>query len=196
MLKWESGRSPDRDTSTCVALHLFAIAFVLAVLAQSCSLDHGLEPSGQGGNGGGHSVQGIRGTVHFHGVWPESIVEVRVAVFADYPVVSFFDLSGYSDPVPLASDSAAYDIELAPGSYDFVAVAGRTDSWLTASVLGFYHTEADPEIPRAVHIESGEYVDGIDITVDFMETGPFAQGGTGGHWSRGKGPAHGVVQDE
>jgi hypothetical protein len=165
MLTAGTARAGNRDTTVCLVRTVLKAAFVLAVLSQSCSLDHGLEPS----------VQGISGTIRFHGAWPDTILEVRVAVFADYPVESFVDLSGYSDPAPLLSDSAAYGVQLAPGTYDFIAVAGRTtETWNTGCVLGFYHTETDPETPKAIHLESGEHLEGIDMTVDFGPSGAAA----------------------
>ena len=178
MRKAGTGLAADRETSARVVLNLLTAALALAILAQSCSLDHGLEPS----------VQSISGTVRFHGAWPDSILEVRVAVFRDYPVESFIDLSGYSDPVPLTCDSAAYNVELAPGTYDFVAVAGRTtETWNTGCVLGFYHTEPDPETPNPVHLKSGEHIEGVDITVDFEPARALVEKGPGTYASRGRG---------
>jgi hypothetical protein len=183
MLKARTGFSANRHASRCLGLQLLTMAFALAILAQSCSLDHGLGPS----------VQGISGTVRFIGAWPDSILEIRVAVFENYPIESFLDLSGYSDPLPAGSDSAVYHVDLAPGTYDFVAVAGRTtDTWNTGSVLGFYHTEGDPETPESIHLGSGEHIGGIDITVAFDSAGGGAEAGTGADAPKSGGPAWGV----
>jgi hypothetical protein len=134
------------------------LGILMAVVVVSCSPDHGLGPT----------VQGIRGTVRFQGAWPEDLVEVRVVVFETYPPASFFDLSGYSDPIPLLSDSATYGVELAPGEYGFVAVAcSKLPGWDTECVLGFYHVVGEPETPQAVNVESGKYIEDVDIRVEF-----------------------------
>ena len=137
---------------------IFCLGLLLFLSLQSCSPDHGLGPV----------VQGIRGTVYFQGAWPEDILEVRVVVAKDYPPESFLDLSGYSDAIPLVSDSASYEIETAPGSYGFVAVAcRRSPNWDTRCLLGVYHVQGDPATPRSVEVPSGDFTCDIDIVVDF-----------------------------
>jgi hypothetical protein len=134
------------------------VGVILILLVQSCSIDHGLGPT----------TQGIRGTVSFQGTWPDSILEVRVAVFENYPVESFLDLSGYSESIPLLATSAAYDVSLAPGTYDFIAVACRkTASWDTSCVLGFYQLDDTPGTPASITLEPGCLIEGIDISVNF-----------------------------
>jgi hypothetical protein len=140
------------------ALLVLAVGCLVAILLVSCSPDHGLGPT----------VQGIRGTVHFHGVWPEDLLEVRVVVFKTYPPESFFALSGFSDAIPLLSDAAAYEVMLAPGEYGFVGVACRkSPDWDTGCVLGFYHVPGDPQTPQPVTVGSGEFAEGVDITLEF-----------------------------
>jgi hypothetical protein len=139
-------------------LCVFCLGFLIAVSLHSCSPDHGLGPT----------VQGIRGTVYFQGAWPEDVLEVRVVVSKTYPPESFLDLSGYSDAIPLLSDSSSYEIMLASGTYAFVAVACRTSpNWDTQCLLGFYHVEGDPGTPRPVEVRSGDFTDDVDITVAF-----------------------------
>lgn len=140
------------------------LIFLILILA--CSIDHGLGPT----------VQGIRGTVYFDGAWPDSILEARVAVFETYPVESFLELSGYSDSIPLASDSAAYEVRLTSGEYAFVVVVCRSKpSWNAGCMLGFYHMPAAPHIPQAITVESGEFLEGIDINVEFTSLWPEAR---------------------
>jgi hypothetical protein len=116
----------------------------------------------------GPSDQGIRGTAHFGGAWPDSILEVRVAVFETYPVESFFDLSGYSDSIPLACDSCAYEVRLPAGQYGIVAVVcRRSSSWDATCLLGFYRDAGEPETPRPVTVNPGAFAAGVDIFVDF-----------------------------
>jgi hypothetical protein len=124
----------------------------------SCAPDHGLEPTNQG----------IRGTVRFDGTWPNGILEVRVAVFETYPVESFFDLSGYSDSIPVLCDSCAYEVRLPAGQYGIVAVVcRRSSSWDATCLLGFYHDAGEPETPRPVTVNPGMFAAGVDIFVDF-----------------------------
>jgi hypothetical protein len=130
------------------------------LLLISCSPDHGLGPT----------VQGIRGTVHFHGTWPGDILEVRVVVSKTYPPESFLDLSGYSGAIPVPSDSAAYEVRLAPGEYAFVGVACRTSpNWDTQCVLGFYQADDDLSTPKPVEVGAGRFLGDIGIFVDFAE---------------------------
>ena len=137
---------------------ILGVAFTCLLLFWSCTGDHGLGPT----------VQGIRGTVRFSGAWPDTLLEVRVAVFEDYPVESFLDLSGYSDSIPLFCDSAAYEVRLAAGRYDFIAVAcRRTASWDAGCLLGFYHLPATPDTPASIDLDAGVFLGGIDINVDF-----------------------------
>jgi hypothetical protein len=137
-------------------------ACIAVFISLSCSPDHGLGPA----------VQGIRGTVYFQGTWPAGILEVRVVVFKTYPPASFLDLSGYSDAIPLLSDSAAYRVELPPGRYAFVGVVCReSPTWNTECVLGFYHPPGEPEAPKSVEIGSGRFMRGVDVTADFSDSG-------------------------
>jgi hypothetical protein len=110
------------------------------------------------------------------------ILEVRVVVSKAYPPESFLDLSGYSDAIPLQSDSVSYEIELAPGTYALVAVAcRRSPNWDTECLLGFYQSEDDRGTPRPVEVRSGGFEDNIDIEVNFdrLQSGPslFVPGG-------------------
>jgi hypothetical protein len=114
--------------------------------------------------------------VRFTGAWPEGIVEVRVAVFETYPVESFLDLSGYSDSIPVFSDSSAYEVRLSPGAYGVVTVVCRKSaSWDASCLLGFYHEAGDPETPKSVNVSSGTFTGGIDISVDFGNRGAVLQ---------------------
>lgn len=134
------------------------MGYLAIALATSCSLDHGLAPT----------VQGIRGTVCFQGRWPEDILEIRVVVFRTYPPESFASLSGYSKAIPLPSDSASYKVELAPAEYGFVGVVCRkAPNWDTQCVLAFYHAPSEPEIPMPIEVKGGQFVEHVDMTVEF-----------------------------
>lgn len=91
-----------------------------------------------------------------------------MVVSKTYPPESFFDLSGYSDAIPVLSDSASYEVGLGPGEYGFVAVAcRRSPNWDTECVLGFYHFDDDPGTPQPVEVGSGDFTENVDITVGF-----------------------------
>ncbi len=99
-----------------------------------------------------------------------------MAVFDTYPVESFLELSGYSDTIPLSSDSAAYEVRLTPGEYAFVVVACRSKpSWDAGCMLGFYHMPSAPDIPQAVTVESGRFLEDIDIDIEFGGLWPEAK---------------------
>ena len=133
----------------------------------ACSPDHGLGPS----------TQGIRGTVHRTEACPDSILEIRVAAFNNYPVEAFTDLSGFSDSLSRCADSSFYEITLGPGTYPLIAVVCRTSaSWGTDCVLGFYCSQDDPATPASISIPSGVTVENVDIWVD-PEAGAIPFGG-------------------
>jgi hypothetical protein len=137
---------------------ILAGGLLLGALFQACSVDHGLGPT----------TQGIRGTVHFEGTWPDSILEVRVVVFGSYPVESFLDLAGYSGSLPLGCDSCDYSVVLPAGEYGFVAAACRSKAnWDASCLLGFYHAPGSPQVPESIVVGAGVFTPGADIMVDF-----------------------------
>ena len=87
------------------------LTLVVLSLLPGCQIDHGLEPL----------FSKIMGKVIFTGEKPRHTDEVRVAVVKTFPPSDMAELL-FSERLSLESDTAHYEIYLAPGKYDIVAV--------------------------------------------------------------------------
>jgi hypothetical protein len=128
-----------------------AAAAVLAPLVLSC--DGGLNPEIASTN----CPVGICGVVHFRGAVPDSTDYVRVLVYATVPqsVTELISFAGFSDPLPLGTDSAVYSCcigRLPPGSYQWVLVVWKK--------IGILDANTAPALLR----EAGAYLDPADTT--------------------------------
>ncbi|RMF69641.1 MAG: hypothetical protein D6743_01480 [Calditrichaeota bacterium] len=142
-------------------------------LGFSCSVDHGLDPDSLNPR----IKHGIRGRVTFRGAWPEEIAEARLIVSANFPpdaddpVGSFI----FSDPIRFGTESLDYELTLAPGRYELVAVIirERSKGWNISNVLAVYSQLPDVLgflFPSSVDIENDTtIVDEIDLSVDLTK---------------------------
>ncbi len=143
-----------------------AAAAVLALCALGC--DAGLKPEVSST----YCPAGICGVVHFVGAVPDSTDWVRIVVYRAVPdslsqLVSF---AGFSDALPLGTDSAIYRCcitPLVPGAYAWVLVVWKH--------LGVLTVTSAPTLLR----EAGSYYDPADSTKLGTVTVP-AAGGAGG----------------
>lgn len=108
--------------------------FLLSVMAAaflSCNFDQGL----------GVLESKISGKVYFLGTdsRPQNVDEVRVVAAANFPPQGFGDVF-FSEAIPFAGDSAAYEMPLPVDNYPAVAVLWkpRGEDWNFTSLLGFY----------------------------------------------------------
>lgn len=160
---------PERRSSiTCT------ICIGLFVALLGCTVGHGLGPASEPQK----EIGSIRGQVTFRGAWPDSVAEVRVVVYAEYPPSNFFLIDGFSDPIPIDVPEYEYIVLLKPGTYEFVFVVYRKEgqSWLESVLsvrgfLGMYVDPSDSTRPGAVQIEPGGNVTGIDVVTDFDNMG-------------------------
>jgi hypothetical protein len=118
----------------------------------------------------------IRGRVTFRGAWSDSVEEVRVVVYADYPPTNFFLIHGWSDAIPLGVSEYAYRISLMPGTYELVFVICRKEGqfWGPETVRGFLGMYVDPSDsmrPGVVQVRRRWDTTGIDIEADFDNMG-------------------------
>jgi hypothetical protein len=132
-------------------LRLAAAAAALAPLALSC--DGGLKPEIASAD----CPVGICGVVHFRGAVPDSTDYVRVLVYATIPqsAAELINFVGFSDPLPLGTDSAHYTCcitRLPPGPYGWVLVV-----WKKLGIL-------DPNSAPTLLREAGAYLDPADTT--------------------------------
>ena len=152
------------------ALLLKGALFFVGMLL-GCDLDHGLQPQ----------LTGIGGTAYFGDLWPEdSLQQVRVVVFDEFPPSDFTSFSGYSNLLPVGGDSAEYFVALLPGEYHLISLVwgGQADTieW------GRYLSPTD-SAPGIIKLREGEQVTGVDVyqvgiagTVDFPDPWPINTG--------------------
>ncbi|RIK52545.1 hypothetical protein DCC62_32875 [candidate division KSB1 bacterium] len=104
---------------------------VMAAAFLSCNFDQGL----------GVLESKISGKVYFLGTdsRPQNVDEVRVVAAANFPPQGFGDVF-FSEAIPFAGDSAAYEMPLPVDNYPAVAVLWkpRGEDWNFTSLLGFY----------------------------------------------------------
>ena len=149
------------------------VAAALVPLAISC--DGGLQPQVSSTS----CPVGICGVVHFRGAVPESTDYVRVVVYDSVPhtLDGLIAFAGFSDPLPLGPDSAAYTCcitALRPGTYGWVLVVWKKLGLLTVNTApalleaaGSYLDPADTTKFGAVVVQASDGTRGIDIVADF-----------------------------
>ncbi len=155
----------------------FHAAAAASALLLMLGCDAGLKPEIASEN----CRAGICGTVHFRGAVPDSTDYVRVVVYAFVPrtAAELTAFAGFSDPLPLGTDSAFYSCcitHLPPGPYGWVLVVWKklSDSTLSVSTaasllreVGSYLDPADTTKFGTVAVPTSGGVGGIDMIADF-----------------------------
>jgi hypothetical protein len=151
---------------------------IIGVLISGCS--HGLAPPSAP-----QMQSGFGGTVYFTSPWPDSVYDIRIVAFYDYPPRNIVNeiLSGQAKvyppingtPFQLPVDSVTYLFSLDSAStFQYVAVAMRfgqnlyTD-WKVVGAYGYSHGVGSP---KSVVVPEGVFVNGINIYVDFQNSPP------------------------
>jgi hypothetical protein len=152
----------------------FSLACALVVVAGT-ACDGGLEPEA----GSGPCPAGICGVVSFAGAVPESTDYVRVVVYRDFPtsIEQLTGFAGFSDPLPLGTDSARYRcciFTLEPGSYAWVLVVWKKLGELNLTTapdllreIGSYLDASDTTRFGTVVVPASSGADGVNISADF-----------------------------
>ena len=137
----------------------------LSALLIGCQIGHGLGPDPKLPAGKGQ----IAGTVTFVNDWPDSVAEVRVVVYAEYPPLNYYALSGWSDPIPIGISTYEYRIVLDPGPYGWIIVVWRAEDafWSFDSLAGTYYAYGDTTRPGRVSVSAGETVRDVDVVATF-----------------------------
>jgi hypothetical protein len=138
------------------------ITATVILFIPSCRIDHGLEPM----------YSKIMGKVIFTGEIPRHTNEVRVAVVKSFPPSDMAELL-FSERLSLDSDTARYEIYLAPGKYDIVAVIWKEYNypWNLSDIVGLYGGLfiGDQLVPiyQSIEIEDNNTVlDDVDINAN------------------------------
>lgn len=125
------------------------------------------------------SLVGVCGTLRFRGAIPDSTDNVFIAAYTNFPQTCT-DLINNRQPfipgsVPYADSVAAYSVELAPGTYEWVLAVWKKIGALTLSpqdtallrVAGYYRHPRDSTLPGSVTVPNGASVGDIDFVVNF-----------------------------
>jgi hypothetical protein len=134
------------------------------------------------------SKTGFSGKVYFMNA-PDStdqILDLRVVAVPYYPIDTSVNeliskiLGGiipFSSSLPLNVDSgfvANYELDVPAKDYHYIAVVQQfginiTHDW---RVLSFYGFDSTSFVPKAVTVQSGEFLSNINMTVDFRHLPP------------------------
>jgi hypothetical protein len=159
-------------------LRLFFTIVMTLLILLSC--DKGLSPIESA-----PAFTGISGTVFFRN-WPapsnappDSLADVRLILFPDFPPASIQDeiLSGRAVVYPGLNenkltfyvDSLNFQITLNPGTYEYLAVAHQYGPNLFQDwrVVGHYDTTLQDTLPTPLTISRGRHLENIFILADF-----------------------------
>jgi len=146
------------------------VFLLVIVILSVCSCDHGLKPAEEKPS----QAAGISGTISYIN-WPptDSLFDLRLVIFEKYPPDNIrAELEAgrahvfpglLEEHLPFNVDTTTYVMELAPGYYEYVAVAQRyglniLEDWLAA---GQYDTLFTDELPTPITVLSGEILEDI-----------------------------------
>lgn len=152
---------------------IFFAPFLLFLL----SCDHGLKPSEVGATT--YEEPGFGGTVYFKGTWPDTVYDLRVVAFRNYPPSDIINevLGGkakFSQSLPKKVDSTKYEVLADTGKWEYIAVALQYGPNIFSDwkAIGVYDTTEYDTIPTPIYIPYGKFIRGINITCDFDNPPP------------------------
>lgn len=155
-------------------LRFFVVLFSLVLVFVFSSCNHGLKPPSL------PEQTGFGGVVFFRGEWPDTVFDLRVVAFRDYPPKNIIQdvLQGKAvftkEKLPVNVSSARYSIFTEPGEWKYVVCAMQYGENIFSDwkVIGVYDETPDDTIPTPVVVPSGKFVTGIDIFCDFQNPPP------------------------
>ncbi|CUS96331.1 hypothetical protein [Candidatus Kryptobacter tengchongensis] len=149
------------------------VKFLLPLFLLFYSCDHGLKPPEQ------YEEPGFGGTVYFKGTWPDSVYDLRVVAFRNYPPQNIISevIEGkakFSQSLPVKVDSVKYEVSADTGKWEYVVVALQYGSNIFSDwkAIGVYDTTPNDTIPTPIYIPFGKFLRGINITCDFNNPPP------------------------
>lgn len=154
---------------------IFLIFFLLLSLS---SCDHGLKPPETGTQI--YEEPGFGGTVYFKGTWPDTVYDLRVVAFRNYPPSNIINevLEGKAkfsqQSLPRRVDSTKYEVLADTGKWEYIVVALQYGSNIFSDwkAIGVYDTTEYDTIPTPIYIPYGKFIRGINITCDFDNPPP------------------------
>lgn len=152
------------------------LLFILLLLFYSC--DHGLKPPATE-TSTQYEEPGFGGTVYFKGTWPDTIYDLRVVAFRNYPPKNIINevIEGkakFSQSLPKRVDSVRYEVLADTGKWEYVVVALQYGANIFSDwkAIGVYDTTIADTIPTPIYIPYGRFLRGINITCDFNNPPP------------------------
>ena len=140
------------------------VIFLTFICYFSCEISHGLHPV---------PLTGISGKITFLGDWPEDIDMLRLVCFAEKPNQdNMIDLvlklmeSKIGDELPRNVEQIPYEMELDPGTYDWIIVILSTKNF-PFTVLGEFTGSDTSNSPIPVTVEKEKLITNVDIRADF-----------------------------
>lgn len=134
---------------------------------------------------------GFSGTIHFEpSTWPpqDSLYSLWIVASQIYPLdsvkifaglfstpPSIFVHPGFTASLPFFVDSVSYSFPLPPGTYRYVGVLQQFREEISIRslrVVGLYGTETVPPQPVEVRVNDFEFVEGINMRVNFHKLPP------------------------
>lgn len=147
----------------------------LILLLYSC--DHGLKPPEVTHQQ--YEEPGFGGTVYFRGNWPDTVYDLRVVAFRNYPPRNIINevIEGkakFSQSLPRRVDSTKYEVPADTGKWEYIVVALQHGPNIFSDwkAIGVYDTNPNDTIPTPIYIPYGKFIRGINITCDFSTSPP------------------------
>ena len=150
-------------------LGFFAIFWGLTTACNE--VDRGLAPPSQG----------ITGRITDQGAWPDTTEWVRIAVFKKLPATVLdipLNPPLFSDTLPRFVSSYEYQLDVPPGTYEWVVLAWKPVKRFAANqfsgldTLGMYALPGTLDQPRSITVPDEGQLPGVDIAADFTRLLP------------------------
>ena len=144
---------------------------ILLAFAAACNVDRGLAPP----------AQGITGRITYQGSWPDTTEWVRIAVFKKLPATVLdipLNPPLFSDTLPRFTNSYDYQLDVPPGTYEWVVLAWKpykqfaSNQFSGLDTLGMYALSGTQNQPRAITVPEEGQLPGVDIVADFARLVP------------------------
>lgn len=152
--------------------------FIIFFLLSFYSCDHGLKPP-EVDTSTQYEEPGFGGIVYFKGTWPDTIYDLRVVAFRNYPPKNIISevIEGkakFSQSLPRRVDSAKYEVLTDTGRWEYIVVALQYGANIFSDwkAIGVYDTTKSDTIPTPLYIPPGRFIRGINIVCDFRNPPP------------------------
>ncbi|MGH7491039.1 MAG: hypothetical protein ACREOO_01455 [bacterium] len=153
------------------SLPLGFFAIFWGVTTACNEIDRGLAPP----------AQGITGRITYQGTWPDTTEWVRIAVFKKLPATVLdipLNPPLFSDTLPRFVSSYDYQLDVPPGTYEWVVLAWKPVKRFAANqfsgldTLGMYALPGTLDQPLSIAVPDEGQLPNVDIAADFTRLLP------------------------